>query len=400
MGRAKPRVPTAADASRSSAASGGQRKKKKLSPDDLHENLRSTKAEMLRLKETLERDLASVEASLDSGKPSVPEIVLEVDHEKLKQFEEEKAAFEVLVAGLEKRTLELTAEIAALTAQQGVSTAQLDALKCSHTALQQQYAEVQTADAVKQERLRLLETQLATATDRIAAKEQEIAGIEAQNREIAAKMADVEKRNTFLEEKSRHDDLIRRKLHNTILELKGNIRVFCRVRPAPACEVRSIEFEEDDFEHTKLTLRGDEAQKFDGTVGDRKAYGFEFDRVFNPGNSQRDVFDEVSQLVQSALDGYKVSIFAYGQTGSGKTFTMEGPPGLKFDSVDSHLDERRGIIPRAVEQIFASLTAFQSKGWAYTCKAMFVEIYNDTICDLLGDPSAEKVRGLLATTLN
>jgi len=35
-----------------------------------------------------------------------------------------------------------------------------------------------------------------------------------------------------LENKLRADEAIRRKLHNTILELKGNIRVFCRVRPA------------------------------------------------------------------------------------------------------------------------------------------------------------------------
>lgn len=60
-------------------------------------------------------------------------------------------------------------------------------------------------------------------------------------------------------------------------------------------------------------------------------------------------------LFQSALDGYNVCIFAYGQTGSGKTFTMEGT------SVNDVAN--RGMIPRAVLQIFDSTRELQDKGW-------------------------------------
>ena len=64
-------------------------------------------------------------------------------------------------------------------------------------------------------------------------------------------------------------------------------------------------------------------------------------QVFDPSSTQAAVFEEISQLVQSSMDGYNVCVFAYGQTGSGKTFTMLGG-----DDAES-----RGMIPRAVEQV-------------------------------------------------
>lgn len=63
-------------------------------------------------------------------------------------------------------------------------------------------------------------------------------------------------------------------------------------------------------------------------------------------------------------------IIAYGQTGSGKTFTMEGSR------------EDRGVSPRAVAEIFRiSSTAPQE--WAYRLSLSMLEIYNESILDLL-----------------
>ena len=95
-------------------------------------------------------------------------------------------------------------------------------------------------------------------------------------------------------------------------------------------------------------------QSICGTKKAPPKHEFTFDRVFNPSSTQEDVFGEISQLIQSALDGYNVCIFAYGQTGSGKTYTMEG------NTADSN---KQGMIPRAMEKVFKTSQDLKEKGW-------------------------------------
>ena len=141
-------------------------------------------------------------------------------------------------------------------------------------------------------------------------------------------------------------------------ELKGNIRVFCRIRPSLADAPSSME----SADASKLSLSHG-----------AEAYNFSFDKVFDPSVSQAAMFSEVDGLVQSALDGYKVCIFAYGQTGSGKTYTMQG----------SKDPESWGLIPRALTKILDVSRSMQAQGWSWTLQASFLEIYNESLRDLL-----------------
>lgn len=184
-----------------------------------------------------------------------------------------------------------------------------------------------------------------------------------------------------LDAKLRSEETIRRELHNTIQELKGNIRVFCRVRPMLSSEdcQQSCAF---SFGQEKRDLVIESSSTNESACGTKKApprYEFAFDRVFTPAASQEDVFDEIAQLIQSALDGYNVCIFAYGQTGSGKTYTMEG-------NTADH--STQGMIPRAMQQVFNTSLDLKEKGWQYSIEASFLEIYNETIRDLLGSGDA------------
>lgn len=109
---------------------------------------------------------------------------------------------------------------------------------------------------------------------------------------------------------------------------------------------------------------------------------FSFDRVFPASAGQDAVYDEVSEFVQSALDGYNVTIFSYGQTGSGKTYTMQG----------TGTGDMRGLIPRSIEQIGAHEAQLRNDGWMFSMKLSFLEIYNEVIKDLLREKSKEEGR--------
>ncbi|KAJ9616747.1 kinesin-like nuclear fusion protein [Cladophialophora chaetospira] len=176
------------------------------------------------------------------------------------------------------------------------------------------------------------------------------------------------------EEKLRKEEMLRRKLHNQVQELKGNIRVFCRVRPVgeDVEETAKISFPESEFEEEELKdieVKGPEETSSLGKVT-TKTHQFSFDRVFNSSSSNGEIFEEISQLIQSALDGYNVCIFAYGQTGSGKTYTMSAEDGM---------------IPRALRQIYTTSKELESRDWTYTMQGSFVEVYNEELRDLLGN---------------
>ena len=176
-----------------------------------------------------------------------------------------------------------------------------------------------------------------------------------------------------LEEALRKGEIQRRKLHNLVQELRGNVRVFARVRPfLPNDGVDSSNLPE-----SAVQPRADGGSlrilKPDDGKSKAEEHTFNFDKVFGGSTSQESIFGEVSEFVQSALDGYSVCLMSYGQTGSGKTHTMQG-------SGDGAM---RGIIPRAMQQVGKYKSELEAKGWAYEMQVTFIEIYNETIRDLL-----------------
>ncbi|MGH0149478.1 UNVERIFIED_CONTAM: hypothetical protein FKN15_035436 [Acipenser sinensis] len=142
-------------------------------------------------------------------------------------------------------------------------------------------------------------------------------------------------------------------------------------------------FSVDDEEHGSTNLEflipHDLA---DGFVNNKKeTYRFKFQKVFDQGAKQEDVFENIAKPVaDSILSGYNGTIFAYGQTGSGKTFTITG-------GAERYSD--RGIIPRTLSYLFQQFQKDSTK--VYTTHISYLEIYNECGYDLL-DPRHEAAR--------
>ncbi|TRM56859.1 P-loop containing nucleoside triphosphate hydrolase protein [Schizophyllum amplum] len=262
-------------------------------------------------------------------------------------------------------------------------------------------------------------TQQLTAAAQYAALDAQHKALAAQLDALTAGRADLardadelRRENARLKEEAVAHDALRRRLHNEIQELKGNIRVFCRVRPPLGDEgdVAEMAFPDDPVEGGAMlpaassslptsssslpTSSSSNPASFDPlttssstskpTTSDTDArqlvvrapgesatgasrpetHQFQFDRVFGPRATQEDVFGEVAQLAQSAVDGYDVCVFAYGQTGSGKSFTMEGGPSAST----------RGLIPRAVDALFETAAGLRAHGWEFEFEGRFLEI--------------------------
>ncbi|KAK7337490.1 hypothetical protein VNO77_18067 [Canavalia gladiata] len=157
-----------------------------------------------------------------------------------------------------------------------------------------------------------------------------------------------------------------RKLYNQVQDLKGSIRVYCRVRPffpGQSNHLSTVGSIEDGTIAVNIPSKNGKGRR-----------SFNFNKIFGPSATQAEVFLDMQPLIRSVLDGYNVCIFAYGQTGSGKTYTMTGPKEIT--------EKSQGVNYRALSDLF--LIADQRKdAFHYDVSVQMIEIYNEQVRDLL-----------------
>lgn len=93
----------------------------------------------------------------------------------------------------------------------------------------------------------------------------------------------------------------RRRLHNLVQELRGNIRVYCRARPPLPFELEA---------GNSVSVAFPEVGEVTVSNMKKQCKTWEFDQVFPPATTNDTVFRETEPLIVSAMDGYNVCVFA------------------------------------------------------------------------------------------
>ncbi|CAK9308633.1 unnamed protein product [Citrullus colocynthis] len=157
-------------------------------------------------------------------------------------------------------------------------------------------------------------------------------------------------------------------LYNQVQDLKGTIRVYCRVRPflsGQSNQHSTVDYigENGNIMIANPLKQGKEARRV-----------FSFNKVYGTNVTQEKIYIDTQPLIRSVLDGFNVCIFAYGQTGSGKTYTMSGP--------DLMTEDTWGVNYRALNDLFQISNA-RLDMIKYEVGVQMIEIYNEQVRDLL-----------------
>ena len=174
---------------------------------------------------------------------------------------------------------------------------------------------------------------------------------------------------------------LRRKIHNRYMYLRGNLRVMCRLRPFLSSEIKNKKSQMETIIIKNDSIIINELNK-------QPKY-FEFDYIFNEQSSQEEVYEEVTLLIQSMIQGNNICIISYGQTCTGKTYTIQGE------------QNNEGIASRASKELFEIIDNLLHKDTqkikgkknsenynnSYFIKGRItmtiIEIYNEQIFNLL-----------------
>lgn len=244
--------------------------------------------------------------------------ILKVKHDELKiEFDNLKQTMdeqERIISEFNTKEDEFESKILQLQQESDIKSAEIEKLNENISELQTKCSNLITKNTALADALGQSSTELADAKKKLVKLEaiaSDYENIKKENLELGNDLQLAKLNYTQSVDQLYLINAERITLHNMVLDLRGNIRVFARVRPLLPDEHDRATCVWAFPDETSLEISTDTIQG----VPQKKIVKneFSFDQVFDPNSTQDEIFDIVVPLIQSALDGFNVCIFAYGK---------------------------------------------------------------------------------------
>lgn len=250
--------------------------------------------------------------------------------------------------------------------------AKFEALSYSHKALKEQHSLTSSRLSNAKQTLSSQEAQISTNEREYKDISNQLQQSTSNNTKYATKIEKLNKKIESyksqiqqLEETSRNDEKIRRKLHDCILDLKGTVRVFIRTHDNKEGEQSIFDYP-DPWRAQTLQMNPNSIME--------KLLVFEFDKVFNSSKTNENLFNELDSLIFSAVDGNFVNIFTHNED-----CLHENP--LHSSAQYSQL------IHHSLNLIFDKVKRMKKIGWNFSVVINCVYIKNESFADVLSNQS-------------
>ncbi len=152
---------------------------------------------------------------------------------------------------------------------------------------------------------------------------------------LADNLLDTQNFNNVLSIQIKNEIKLRRKFQNNYINLLGNFRIICRVRPFIYNDEKNAKMYNSFFNSYEIS------SDYVKLKDDKRPIKYYFDYVLNQTTTQEDLYGEISMLLESFLKGKNICVMAYGQNSTGKSFSISGKSKKNI-----------GIAYRVIKEIF------------------------------------------------
>lgn len=183
----------------------------------------------------------------------------------------------------------------------------------------------------------------------------------------------------------------RRKLLGELQDLRGSVRVYCRLSAAPKSSTIALASSEVLMLRQRASIDAFNIDSIEAAQGvGATPLSFEFDGILTSDMEQQDVYAEFESVCASVVEGFRISIMTFGASNSCKSQTMLGD--VVYSKNDKVSIQNHGIQLLAMKQLF-SLLEHRRERYQDIVTMTLIEVHDEKLIDLVAGTDYGDSRG-------